>query len=559
MDFHADLFPDIFVPRPSLGADEWLKGDNKLREKVSLDPQKAGWRDAGTTETQKEESIEAEAETAKTQTPLTPASSSIPESETPKSSDEPKILQSKAPSSSQAVHAPPATPYTRKFLTGRTHHPKTHFTSLPPHPTTTSLYRLLHATSETLAFPINGPGGRIAFLSLSNPGRHETPPTLSTGMALVDFSLSPHRNGTLASAGEDGRVKIWKVEDADQALGTLETEKVVQVEWHPLAEGLLGVLCTVSGKHEFQLWDWKNGSIKKIDIPPAFGFSWNREGTKIVVAGGDNAVYVIDPREDKVLWKGKDANSSSRAYRAIFCGELVVTVGFARGSSRQICLFDGTSETPVQRITLDMSPSALIPHYDDDTNILFLWSKGSRQIHSYYITSSPPEITTLPSFDSADLQNAVAFLPKSLVDVEKVEIIQGLRLAGGNKIERFGFTIPRNRTEFFQDDIFVPTFDTQVSVLSAQDWLSGQNAQVPTIDLRPKHMTPLSQAPSEKKATPKKTGSSFQRVMTEKEREEQAMQEMFSKAKKLDVSDEEIEGIPKTGNTDAGFDDDDWA
>jgi hypothetical protein len=36
------------------------------------------------------------------------------------------------------------------------------------------------------------------------------------------------------------------------------------------------------------------------------------------------------------------------------------------------------------------------------------------------------------------------------------------------------------------------------------------------------------------------------------------MEEMFSKAKKLDVSDDEIEGIPKTGNTNAGYDDDDW-
>ena len=47
--------------------------------------------------------------------------------------------------------------------------------------------------------------------------------------------------------------------------------------------------------------------------------------------------------------------------------------------------------------------------------------------------------------------------------------------------------------------------------------------------------------------------------MSEKEREEQARKEMFEKAKRLDLSDEEIEGIPKTGNRDAGFDDDDWA
>lgn len=48
--------------------------------------------------------------------------------------------------------------------------------------------------------------------------------------------------------------------------------------------------------------------------------------------------------------------------------------------------------------------------------------------------------------------------------------------------------------------------------------------------------------------------------MSEKEKESLAMEEMFHKAKKLDISDdeEEIEGVSKAGNTDAGYDDDDW-
>ena len=100
-----------------------------------------------------------------------------------------------------------------------------------------------------------------------------------------------------------------------------------------------------------------------------------------------------------------------------------------------------------------MSPAALIPHYDDDTkspllffktdnSILFLWSKGSRQIHAYHILDS--SIYVLPSFDGAELQSSVSFLPKKVVDIRSVEIIQGLRFTS-SKIERFGFSIPRNR------------------------------------------------------------------------------------------------------------------
>jgi hypothetical protein len=71
-------------------------------------------------------------------------------------------------------------------------------------------------------------------------------------------------------------------------------------------------------------------------------------------------------------------------------------------------------------------------------------------------------------------------------------------------------------------------------------------------------LTLVSSAPSEKKATLKGTESSYSRVLSEKERESLAMEEMFDKAKRLDVDDDEIEGIPKTGNTDVGYDDDDW-
>lgn len=50
----------------------------------------------------------------------------------------------------------------------------------------------------------------------------------------------------------------------------------------------------------------------------------------------------------------------------------------------------------------------------------------------------------LPPFEGAELQSSVTFLPKKVVDVRSVEVIQGLRFTG-NKIERFGFSIPRNK------------------------------------------------------------------------------------------------------------------
>jgi len=50
----------------------------------------------------------------------------------------------------------------------------------------------------------------------------------------------------------------------------------------------------------------------------------------VCIAGGDNYVHVLDPRENKELWCGKDASSSSRPFRAIFAGDYVISVGFTK-------------------------------------------------------------------------------------------------------------------------------------------------------------------------------------------------------------------------------------
>lgn len=62
----------------------------------------------------------------------------------------------------------------------------------------------------------------------------------------------------------------------------------------------------------------------------AYSFAWSRDGKTIVVAGGDNYIHVINPRDGTEIFLGSEANSSSRVYRAIFCGEKIVSVGFTR-------------------------------------------------------------------------------------------------------------------------------------------------------------------------------------------------------------------------------------
>lgn len=85
---------------------------------------------------------------------------------------------------------------------------------------------------------------------------------------------------------------------------------------------------------------------------------------------------------------------------------------------------------------------------------------------------------------------AVAFLPKVMCDVRKVEIARGVRLTSST-VDQFTIKVPRTRLEFFQDDLYPPTSVTWEPVMSSQEWLDGKHPKDrKTVELRPTDMKP---------------------------------------------------------------------
>lgn len=266
MDFHGDLFPDVFVPGVGIEGKEWLDGLDETREKVSLDPEKQGWRQKETSAAIQSDlsprgptpsTSQPQATSIDTTTSITPTETTWQtETSAPPSTTEDVSITPPSPPAQLAPLKPiptptPPTSYTRKFLTGTLHHPSKHYTSLPSLPSTPS-HRLLDSTSTHLSFPIAGGGAQLSILSISSPGRQTQVKTITNGSPLVDFMLcriSPQ----VATAGEDGWIKVFTIEGDEFARFMLE--KVVQIEWHPLAEGLLGVLGVQHGKTVVLAWD----------------------------------------------------------------------------------------------------------------------------------------------------------------------------------------------------------------------------------------------------------------------------------------------------------------
>lgn len=339
---------------------------------------------------------------------------------------------------------------------------------------------------------------------------------LSAGVEIADFDVEPFdREGggvRVAIAGEDGMIRIWTVgedgikgvgPEAEQVLKGNGVDKIATVAFHPTAKDLLTVLTNDSGSCSIRLFDLGSGQeVKKIslDLDGAYNMIWSPAGDRVAVSTKDSRIVVLDPRHPESMISGA-AHDSPRSSQITWIDSThLVSVGFSKGSQRRINLYSVSSggiET-INSTLIDVSPSVLFPAYDPDTSILYVWGKGERQIQSYEIRpeSKTEVISKLPSFTSGSPQLGVAFFPKRMVDVRKVEIGRALRLTT-KTMEVVSFCIPRNKPDFFQDDIYVETLDIETPTTSQQDWITSDKSanEGRYLSLKPEGMT-LRKSPS---------------------------------------------------------------
>lgn len=78
-------------------------------------------------------------------------------------------------------------------------------------------------------------------------------------------------------------------------------------------------------------------------------------------------------------------------------------------------------------------------------------------------------------------------MTKNNCDVSAVEFAKALRLTN-NVVEHLSFTVPRIKSELFQDDLFPPTRVVWSSTMTANEWFSGKDKISKFISLQPEGM-----------------------------------------------------------------------
>ncbi|XP_021932215.1 coronin-7 isoform X2 [Zootermopsis nevadensis] len=380
-----------------------------------------------------------------------------------------------------------------------------------------------HANHERVAVPLSGPGGKIAVFELSKTGKlpDGVIPTLVHGTNIMDFAWDPFNCKRLAVACDDGTIRLWLIPKEGLAEPTNEphavlaghSEKIYFIKFHPLAEDVLA-----SGSYDMtiRIWDLATHTERIVlqgHTDQMFSFAWSPCGAYCATVSKDSKLRVYKPRSKSQAVREGRGPIGSRGARVVWAleGRFIVVTGFDKVSERQIQIFKADSlSVPLNTVGLDVSPAILMPFYDEDSSTLFLTGKGDSTIYAFEVTEEAPYLCPLSHHRCNSLHQGLSFLPKSVCDVSNVEFARALRLTN-NTIEPLSFTVPRIKSDLFQDDLFPPTKVTWKPTLTSTQWFQGMDKQPPRQSLKPDGMECLSGAQgvagSGEKSSSKTSGS----------------------------------------------------
>lgn len=369
-----------------------------------------------------------------------------------------------------------------------------------------------YANPERVALPLGAAGGLIGILELSNCGRAPSiadVPGVICGTSVMDFAWDPFSPCRLVTVCDTGDIQVWELPEG----GVLEkvtqpsyilrghSEKVTTVKFNPSVKD---IICTASSDLSVRIWNLATSQEKyclQQHTDQILCIGWSLSGRYVATVCKDQKVRIYDPRVSSLPIQEGTGPPGTRGARVVWVlnDTHIVVSGFSKVSERQVYLYEAKELTNILGTCgLDVSPATLVPYYDEGSSTLFLSGKGDSTIFAYEVAHDSPYFHPLSHYKCSGPHQALSFLPKSVCNVRQVEFARAVRLTTSS-IEMMSFTVPRLRSEFFQDDLFRDTRVTWAPTISSEDWLSGVECLPVFISLKPSDMVPLSEAPAPEK------------------------------------------------------------
>ncbi|KAJ1724298.1 hypothetical protein LPJ53_001450 [Coemansia erecta] len=556
LDFHADLYPDTRAPLPAQSFDQWIAQQPASVPRMALDPAKSEAslaslrqiyaaalgqvnKEAAPSPVERDVSqnsplvaklsaAEALSSEPKPKTVATSTSEAIPTPEptpvTPATTLPPKPQAKPSVPASEgskvfALKTGQATPkkqwqpvqkdYARfKYLEGYIHRPSSHYTNISNVNLRFSQENEpIKVSPKFIAVACDGAGGQVGIIRRDSPGRVPTKlPTIVHGSSVVSMEFDPFDPNVVATAGSDGKLQMWHIPDTELSEETsfdlveyicVTADRIHQIRFHPWAKGVVAVLVTDADEQAiFVYHGLKLHFIVGKTTDGIHSFAWSPDGECIALTTKKSRqLQIYDPRTQDLLAKGPSMDSIRPCRIAWIDSSRICLAGFGSGSQRQIKVYNVDDlAKPTATATIDVGPGLLVPIVDADCGIIYLDDRGSRLTHPFELVGD--KLFALPKLEAAQPGLGLAVVPKKYADIGHCEVGLFYRL-NAQSVEPIGFRVPRKRPEYFQDDIFIDTYDTETPSVDVVAWIDGVKAAPLMASLCPPGMTPLSQAPPE--------------------------------------------------------------
>lgn len=362
-------------------------------------------------------------------------------------------------------------------------------------PATSGESNYIAASSKYFSVARTGGGGPVYVLAHDSPGRMEASPNLlSVGKGkTLDMAWCPFNDNMVATAGEDQNISITIIPDGGMTQTITEAnqvcsgheKKVSLLSWNPIANNIIS---SAGYDKTVRTWDISTGAeISCFDIfkDNVYSLAWSADGSQLASTSKDKNLYIYDPRSGEAshTLSPFDGGKSSKVWW-MPDKNMLGAVGFSRGAKRQIRIYDmANTDKPILKQDLDNNSSVIMPHYDQDTSMLYMPAKGDGSISWYEVKKDKRMLyKTQLGYRDVVPQKGGCFLPKRACNVMTCEINRFLKLTKDSVIP-LSFIAPRKAKQF-QPDLY-PDAHAGRPALQADEWLAGGNADPILMSLDP--------------------------------------------------------------------------
>jgi coronin-1B/1C/6 len=332
-------------------------------------------------------------------------------------------------------------------------------------------------------------GGPIYILPLGQVGRvPANHPMLDVHKGKAwDFHFHPFYSNFIGTCSDDMTVAVtqFPMEGLTDAITEPRvrmeghSKKVMLCSWNPSANN---ILASASFDRTVKVWNVET-SDKVADFgdfgETIFSMEWNGDGSMIATTSKDHVLRLWDPRQPDAVQKIENVFEGKKSSKVFWSprNNWIGATGFNKTSKQELKVWDlNNLSAPLGDVNFGQDSSVLVPYYDNDTSLLFLYGKGNGAV-SFCELNSPDGrvIYQLGGYRNTTPQKGGGFIAKRACDVWKCEIARFLKLTGKDIIP-ISFMVPRKAgADIFQEDIY-PDCLAPRPALEADAWIDGENS-----------------------------------------------------------------------------------